>query len=206
MKRPSGRFLLRISPDLHRRLRDRAARQGISLNRLCAGILEAAANPREGTREIEGEITGAALSSLVERCRSVFGQDLLGLVIFGSMARGEEFPDSDVDILVIVDRRCRLRRSLYERWANEIEPVINDPLGRELSPHFCYPPSSPEEAGGLWLEVSIDGVVLWERDAAVSRHLRAIRRYLASGGAMRRIQHGHGYWVRRGARDERISA
>jgi len=206
MTRASGTFLLRISPALHARLRDRAARQGVSLNRLCASILEVATDSSRAASALGSEGALPPLSLLAERCRSVFGEDLLGLVLFGSIARGEAFPESDVDLLVVMAGHCPLRRALYERWAREIEARDQERVGREVSPHFCHLPASPEDAGGLWFEVSIDGAILWERDGAVSRHLRAIRRYLASGGATRRVQHGHGYWVRQRTGTKKIPA
>lgn len=44
-----------------------------------------------------------------------FGPRLLGLTLFGSHARGEAGPDSDVDVLVLVDELSGAeRRAIYE--------------------------------------------------------------------------------------------
>ena len=45
-----------------------------------------------------------ALEAYAERLRSRFGSRLHGIVLFGSWARGEAHEDSDVDVLVLVDR------------------------------------------------------------------------------------------------------
>lgn len=199
MKRPSGVFVLRISPEIHQRLRDVAVRRGLSLNRLCTEILAQGVSIPEGRTQPSVEGTkNVLLHKLAERCQEVFGDDLLGVALFGSAARGEEFPDSDLDLLLVLDANCALRRGLYLRWAKEIEPFLEENVGREVNPHFCHLPDSPEAAGGLWLEVSIDGTVVWERRGEISRQLQALRAYLASGAARRHIRHGHPYWVREG--------
>lgn len=42
-------------------------------------------------------------SALAEGLRRVYGDRLRGVVLFGSFARGEARPDSDLDVLVILD-------------------------------------------------------------------------------------------------------
>jgi predicted nucleotidyltransferase len=58
--------------------------------------------------------------------------------LFGSVVRGEERPDSDVDLLIDLDEACRYEDYLgfleeIERlFARRVEVVIS----RSLSPHF----------------------------------------------------------------------
>jgi uncharacterized protein len=54
----------------------------------------------------------AALDEYAIRLREGLGSRLLGLRLFGSWARGEAGPDSDVDVWVLVDRRDELTRTL----------------------------------------------------------------------------------------------
>ena len=49
--------------------------------------------------------------------------------------------------------------------------------------------------GGFWPEIALDGIVLFERDVAVSRRLVAIRRAIADGRLVRRTAHGQPYWT-----------
>jgi len=196
MKPPSGNFVVRISPDLHGRLRDLAAKRGQSLNRLCADVLEGAVCPDIGTQSSPAAGSGTAPRILAEKCAQVFGEDLLGVVLFGSIARGEAFPDSDLDILVVMDRSRPIRRNLYSRWQDTLSSFAEQTFPHEVNPHFSHLPESPENAGALWLEIAIDGIVLWERAGEVSAALRALRAHLAAGKAVRRVRHGHPYWVR----------
>ncbi len=43
-----------------------------------------------------------ALDALVWRLLAAFGSEILDLILFGSMARGDATPDSDIDVLVLV--------------------------------------------------------------------------------------------------------
>jgi predicted nucleotidyltransferase len=56
-----------------------------------------------------------ALRAFVNQLQELFSQQVLQLALFGSKARGESGPDSDVDVLVIVDREDRsLRREIID--------------------------------------------------------------------------------------------
>ena len=44
------------------------------------------------------------MNAFVQRLRSSFGQDVIGVRLFGSKARGQAGPDSDLDVLILVNR------------------------------------------------------------------------------------------------------
>jgi hypothetical protein len=69
-----------------------------------------------------------------------------------------------------------------------------------VSPQFVALPPTPKDAGGIWLEVAREGIVLCDRDARLARFLIALRDLVAEGGVTRRKVHGHPYWVREGRR------
>lgn len=55
----------------------------------------------------------AAIADFLKRLRAVLGGHLVDVRLFGSVARGDARPDSDIDILVVVqpdDERARLER------------------------------------------------------------------------------------------------
>ena len=55
----------------------------------------------------------AAIADFVRRVRSVLRNRVVDIRLFGSVARGDAQPDSDIDILVVVepeDERIRLER------------------------------------------------------------------------------------------------
>jgi predicted nucleotidyltransferase len=54
-----------------------------------------------------------ALDEFVKRASEAYGDRIHGITLFGSVARGTERPDSDIDLLVVVDEEdFRLRREL----------------------------------------------------------------------------------------------
>jgi len=117
------------------------------------------------------------------------GGDIDGLVLFGSLARGQETASSDVDLLIILNRSVALDRDVYSRWQ------FDRFAGREIAPLFVHLPAEGERAGGLWLEVALDGIVLFDRDLRVTRFLSRVRNLVAGGQVRRMVTHGHPYWV-----------
>ncbi|MEX2536296.1 MAG: toxin-antitoxin system HicB family antitoxin [Trueperaceae bacterium] len=176
----SGRFLLRLDPALHAQLREAAQRSGLSLNDLCIRRLSAPATD-----------VGGPGSAIVTHAAHLFGDALKGVVAFGSWARDELASDSDVDVLVIVAKQVAITRDLYRRWDHE-------PMSwrsRDVDVHFAHQPTSGAHAGGMWIDIAIDGVVLYDRDLELSRTLADIRSRVASGELSRHYAHGQAYWV-----------
>ena len=66
-----------------------------------------------------------------------------------------------------VDPAIPLTRTLYRDW--DLEPF--EWQGRHVDPHFIHLPGHRRAAPGAWCEAAIDGVVLYERDGAVTRQL-----------------------------------
>lgn len=178
---PSGRFVLRLEPEHHAALRDAAEASGLSLNEYCVRKLAA-----PGV-SVSGPAAGA-----VRKAMEAVGDDLLGIVAFGSWIRNEMTGSSDVDLLVIVQGAVPIRRWLYRRW--DEAPLFWEE--HRVEPHFVHLPSGDDDISGLWAEAAVDGAVLFERDLRVSRRLAEVRRAIADGRIVRRESHGHPYWVR----------
>ncbi len=179
-KPASGRFVLRIDPALHVRLRQEARTGQISLNELCTRKLALPGSTPSGP-------TGAA----VTRAVTVVGDALVGVVAFGSWARREMRDQSDVDVLLVVEDGRDIHRQMYRCW--DESPVFWN--GHPVEPHFVHLPHRGRRMSGLWAEVAVDGVVLFERELRVSSRLVEFRREIASGRVSRRRIHGQPYWV-----------
>ena len=177
----SGRFLLRMPPELHAALRADARASGLSLNAYCVRRLGAISPSGAADEDAR---------ALVERAREVAGAALRSVLLHGSWARGEATPGSDVDALIVVDSSLPLTRAVYRAW--DSRPVAW--RARRLDPHFARFPAAAE-CSGLWAEVALDGIVLWDHDWKLSAHLARIRRRIAGGRLVRRVVHGQPYWT-----------
>jgi hypothetical protein len=176
----SGRFLLRIDPGLHAALREAAREAGLSLNDYCVRKLAAPC----------AQIEGPA-AELLERAASLLGEALVGVVAYGSWAREETTDRSDVDMLVVVADGTDIVRELYRRWDGA--PLTWQ--SRPVEPHFVHLPEPGGAVSGTWAEASVDGLVIFDRNQAVSRRLAEVRRRIVAGELVRREIHGQPYWV-----------
>ena len=176
----SGRFLLRVEPGLHAALRVAADAMELSLNEYCVRKL--------GSPNMAIDKEAAAA---VQAAAAIAGESLVGVVVFGSWARGEEGPDSDVDLLIVLDQDASMGRDLYRRWDCERHRWE----GHEVEPHFVRLPPDDRRLLGTWAEAAIDGIVLFERSLRVSRRLAKVRHDIAAGRIQRRFVRDRPYWV-----------
>jgi len=176
----SGTFVLRLDPRLHAVLRHEAVAAGTSLNEWCSRSLAA-----------PGAAGLSAAAEVVVMIRAGLGADLLGVVAYGSFARGELAAGSDVDLLVVLSEGVKITRSLYRRW----DGVVPAWEGREIDLHFVHLPDGDDPVSGTWAEAGVCGIVLYDHDLIVSRRLIDIRSRIAGGELTRRMAQGQPYWI-----------
>lgn len=183
----SGRMLLRLDPALHRRLAVRAREHRVSINGLCAGLLE------QGLQRQGAEPWWADQGKrIVDVLRRRFGTALVGVAIFGSQVQGTATDDSDVDFLIVLENEEPIRRTLYGWWDSAVRWE-----GRaEASPQFVHLPANVAEAGGIWLEAAVASEIIWERGRTLSSMLAKLRAEITSGAVRRFWNNGQPYWVR----------
>ena len=136
-----------------------------------------------------GEPGGEFALRLVETLRAAFGERLVSVVLFGSHARGEAKPESDVDIFLVVkglpdsplDRIAEVRRPLAGRFHERVALIAKTP---------------EDVLAGLpsfYLDLALDGRVLF--DTGFFRERRAIlRRLIEEAGLRRVVRDGEYYW------------
>lgn len=177
---PSGRFLLRIAPALHARLADSASANGVSLNEHCARSLA------------RGEVTSPGRwDEAVARAVAQLGTRLVGVAVFGSFARGEAGPESDVDVLIATTADVAIERALYGPW-DGADMLL---AGRVVAPHYARLPSPADDVTGFWAEVALDGAVIHDPELTLSRTLARIRRAILTGDLVRRSGSGQSWWT-----------
>lgn len=133
-----------------------------------------------------------------------FKDRLLGLLVFGSVARGDWTHDSDIDLLIVVEG---WKKPTWER-SEELLMLRNKLRGtREFSramgaghmPIIQHYPLDKDEAlvfHRLYLDASIDGIIIFEKDKFLTKVLGGVRKKLADEGARRVVApSGEFYWV-----------
>ena len=132
------------------------------------------------------------LSLAVAKLAAALGEALLGVVLYGSYARGEASEWSDVDLLVIARE---LPEGWYERniHLHQILKQIPD------APDFSILGKTPEEFEqhfpSLYLDLGLDGVVLFDRNDYTASKLARVREIIKQAGLVRqRLSKGTMFW------------
>ncbi len=193
MSNASGKFVLRIHPELHQLLREASEEQHVSLNQFCTAQLSRAFG--KDINRTERIAYGVPIDTLQSLLRDA-GLPVIGCILFGSVGRGTQTENSDIDLLLVLPTKQLPERSFYHKWDAIIGPALKQLVPREVSPQFAALPETPLSGGSLWFEAALEGIVFWEPRQEISSCLIAIREAMAEGKLVRQISHGHPFWVR----------
>lgn len=138
----------------------------------------------------------SALRAASEAWVGGLGERLISLVLFGSVARGQARPSSDIDLLVVAEGFPRSlrdrRRPLLETWEQvrtaQALPYVEWNLVTK----------SPEEArfhSPLYLDIVEDGILLLDRAGSFEAVLSEMRERMRALGSRRiYLDDGSWYW------------
>lgn len=142
---------------------------------------------------------------LIERiqaeCKRHYGERLVSLVIYGSVARGEMRPDSDIDLLIIAEPLPQGRMARVREFA-AVERALRPDLewaGRQgvhtyLSPLFKTR-AETDYGSPLFLDMTLEARILYDKAGFFAGYLRGLRaRMQALGSVRKRLGDGY-YWV-----------
>lgn len=138
-----------------------------------------------------------------------FGDRVVSVLLFGSVARGTAKPDSDIDVcLVIRDlpvsryRRHQLLTPVLERLRQTA--VYRDLLARRYSPDIAailYTPEEVQETKPIFLDLVEEGVLLRDDGTLRTKLTRLRERMKALGSRKVVLEDGTYYWLlKRGMR------
>lgn len=140
------------------------------------------------------------IRSVVREIQRAYGERLVSVAIFGSVARGTARPDSDLDLFLIIEglpdgRRTRLasfdpvERALRE----EITGLAERGIVVELSP-VLRTPADLAIASPLLLDLTEDAVLLEDRGGVCAHVLEDLRQRLRRLGSKRVWTGTSWYW------------
>ncbi len=139
----------------------------------------------------------------LEIVKGLYGDRLVSLCVFGSVARGEVKEGSDVDLLLVVEGldedlgarmkelaevRERLRKAeSYRRLKEQGLPVLTSEVALTPSEVASHPP--------ILLDVVEEGIIVYDKGGFLRKELERVRERLRELGA-RRVKGKEGwYWV-----------
>ncbi len=138
---------------------------------------------------------------VVEGCRSVYGDRLEGVVVYGSVARRAMRHDSDLDLLVVAEPLIAGRMPRMDEFgavdhlaAPFLERIRTDGIWTRLSP-LVHTEAELDDLGFLIFDIACDGVVAYDEHGSVAGYLQTVRQRLDRRGAERRVLRGSRYWV-----------
>jgi predicted nucleotidyltransferase len=142
------------------------------------------------------EVIRPALRSYLKGLFDRYESRVVSVVLYGSFSMNKYNKESDIDLLVVIDDY---------KWEDPlcIEPAEDLAFRQwelERRYHKIQPfPLRPEQARyhrPIYLDMTVDGQILYDRDGFITKVFEEIRRRLAELGAKRyELPDGSWYWV-----------
>ena len=106
------------------------------------------ANPL--VRALKNTINIANLLPLVKKLQGIS----LQIILFGSFARGENYPDSDIDLLILTQEKEKVEKIIKQSKTSLLRPIIKTPAEFAVL----------EDKKPTFYQEIMRGVVLWEKN------------------------------------------
>jgi len=92
------------------------------------------------------------------RLEEIYGDRLMRLVLFGSRARGDAEPDSDIDVMIVL-------RGPLDDWAetqrtSKVTSEVSMKFETVISRIFATPDEADENPGSFYCNVRSEGVLV----------------------------------------------
>ncbi|AGJ61958.1 NT domain-containing protein [Sulfolobus islandicus LAL14/1] len=138
---------------------------------------------------------------MVKIMKEEFKDDLISVVLYGSVARGDNRNDSDVDLLIIIKnlpkdsmlKRIRLFETKVEDKLN-LDEFWKNGYYISLSP-ILKTPEEAEKISPLYLDMVYDAIILYDKNQFFTKILQKLKERLKELGAERVRIGKKWYWV-----------
>ncbi len=158
-----------------------------------------------GVERIPHAYYAPVVKRFCEKLLEVFGDRLVAVVLFGSVARGDWGQNSDIDLIIVADGWSNKRIWERIRELRKVERMVEasaeyaNAVEAGYIPRFQPYPLSLKEAkrfNRVYLDAVLDGVILFDRDSFAEKVLSSLRKRLEEIGAKRVVlPSGSYYWV-----------
>jgi len=141
------------------------------------------------------------LKSLMELLHKSLRDNLVSVVVYGSVARGSARKDGDIDILIVAENlpKSRMERQrMFLEIESSLEPLINELWDRGFYVDFSPLILSREEASKIrpiYLDMVEDAIILYDKEGFFGNILERLKRRLKELGARREWIGNKWYWI-----------
>lgn len=154
----------------------------------------------KGILMLSFETYKSMLQLLLEKVREDFDKDLISFAVFGSVARGEAKPESDIDILIVHKRvnfnpLKKFIRILIELRESEVyRKLLGKGVYADPYPIFLTEKDLSQKPLIL-LDILDHGIILFDKNDWLKGKLNILRNKLNTLGAKRiGLEDGTWYW------------
>jgi predicted nucleotidyltransferase len=141
------------------------------------------------------------VSELLKALIENWGNRLVSLVVYGSVARGEARSDSDIDLLIVGRGlpKSRFKRfELFEEAEQYVEHLLENLWSKGVYTDFSPIILDVEEAAKnrpIYLDMVIDAVIIYDEGKFMQKVLERLAEKLKQLGAERKYIGKLWYWV-----------
>jgi len=147
------------------------------------------------------ETVSRVMDPLLKTLKQSLGENLVCVVLYGSSARGQMGPESDVDILIVAEGLSPSsleRQVFFTQILNEVEASLKETVKQEdWVPYISATLKTPKEAvhiSRIYFDMIEEAKILYDRKDFFKGVLRKVKARLEELGA-KRIQVGKmWYW------------
>ena len=132
--------------------------------------------------------------------QEILGDNLISIALYGSVARGQATPSSDIDLFIVLQEApsgMLNRRRLLQPVRDALTPELEDLWTQGIYADFIEVIRSRTEAQQfhpLYLYMSHEAILLYDRDRFLEILLERVRERLQRAGAERRPVGRYWYW------------
>lgn len=142
---------------------------------------------------VKDEERRALIEKTLHLLLEYFGEDLQSVVVFGSIARGESTPESDIDLMVVCkdlpdslsNRMEQLSRILLQLDRTKVSKRLRR---KGINTWIQFHALNLEEAKihrPIYLDMIEDGIIIFDREGFIGKVLSSLRNRLRELGARR---------------------
>ncbi len=155
--------------------------------------------PKEDRKRLSEELKRLA-RQYAELLRDRLGDRLVSVVLFGSVARGEAGPYSDIDLFIVLEdapRSMRRRRAVLEPVRQALTPALEKLWDTGIYTDFVEIIRTREEAQRfhpVYLDMTQEAVLLYDKGGFMAKVLERLKERLNELGARRKRLGKVMYW------------